>query len=635
MTIQPSKLPMPRESCSVAAHGYCEPHHNSGLRGRLDLAALLFPLHDDPRGRVRKSSQQVFRVDAIQLSVIIPTFNRSGQLRACLQALNRQCSTSGAFEVVVVVDGSTDDTLEMLASFQASYPLQIVRQENSGQPVALNRGIAAASGRYCLFLDDDILAEPGLVAEHLRAQQSQERLVAAGQIGITVPPKARWYVRAFAEGWRRHYESLNDGSAKFGWESCYSGNLSAPRQVLLDCGGFTTELTRGFDVELAYRLVQSGCALAYLPAAKGLHDERKGFPQLIRDAELAGSSGANCYQMEARILCSALGSFCAGGWRKLLLKRILLGLRIPPRVLVYLGALLDFERQASWQAFVQNLCYWRGVRHAIGGSTLWRQLTGGTPILLYHAVAEPGEKASRYVIPPGRFAAHLQWIRRFGYQPISLEHYLECRRAQRLPPARSVVITFDDGYADNYRYAFPILSRHGVPATIFLVTDHVGNVNAWDADGALAGRPILDWSQVEEMAAAGVRFGAHTRSHVRLTAVDLAEAEEQIRASHAMLANHLDQPAKAFAYPYGLHDPGLHALVVVAGFEAGLTVDAGLNGPATPDPALHRAEIQGTDSVLRLWLALWLGDPEALRGRKPLKGPQPLDARAYPHPAKG
>ena len=103
-------------------------------------------------------------------------------------------------------------------------------------------------------------------------------------------------------------------------------------------------------------------------------------------------------------------------------------------------------------------------------------------------MSDPGATSCRQE----RFAAQLRWLRRRGYQPVRLEEIIEHRRQFRLPPSRSVAITFDDGYEDNHRLALPHLRRVGMPATFFLVSARLGDANGWDRDGELAGRPLIE-----------------------------------------------------------------------------------------------------------------------------------------------
>jgi len=107
-----------------------------------------------------------------EISVIIPTFNRAEQLRLCLDSLSRQTAAPETFEVVVVDDGSTDGTEEMLRTYGAPFPLRVEQQANRGPGAARNRGIELAAGAFCLFMDDDILADPQFVSEHLLAQRA-------------------------------------------------------------------------------------------------------------------------------------------------------------------------------------------------------------------------------------------------------------------------------------------------------------------------------------------------------------------------------------------------------------------------------------------------------------------------------
>ena len=554
---------------------------------------------------------------SVEISVIVPTYNRVGRLHACLEALARQTLETGAFEVVVVADGSTDRTMAMLQEFSPPYRLRFFWQENGGQSAALNRGLSEARGQYCLFVDDDILLAPGALAEHLCAQRSGENLLGVGQILLSLPAGAGWYQRAFAEGWQRHYAALNERPTSLSWEDCYSGNLSVPRNILVERGGFDKNLDRGLDVELAFRLCDAGCSLQYLPKAVGQQDERKGFRELSRDAEEAGVTDVKLYLDDPARLSSALSSFSSSGWRKLLLRRVLLGLRIPPRLLALTGPLLRHpERRYSWHSFLQNLCYWRGVRRATRSTDLWRRLTHGTPILVYHAVGNASEPAGCFVIPGKRFDAHMRWITRFGFRVISLNELVAYWRDNRFPPARSVAITFDDGYADNHACAAPILQKHNTPATIFLVSACMDRENTWDKSGALAGRPIMNWTQAREMLASGICFGAHTRTHAALSIATESEAEREIVGSREEIEAQLKTPIPVFAYPYGIHSESVQQIVARSGYAAACTVDPGLNGPATPIHALRRAEIRGTDSAVRLWLALQLGDAEALRRRK-------------------
>jgi len=515
------------------------------------------------------------------------------------------------------VDGSTPDTLQLLTSLVTPYSLVVISQDNLGQCRALNRGVEAAQGRYCLFLDDDMVASPRLVAEHLQVQRLNDKAVAIGQITLRLPPNADWYVRSFAQGWREHYRWLNQTRVTPTWEDCYGGNLSVSRTLFVEAGGFDSRLARGYDVELAFRLHQLGAHFVYAPDARSDQDERKGRRALMADAEKAGAADYAVYQRHGQIISQALASFSEGSWRKLLLRRVLLALQLPPHWLARVGRFIARpSRQYSWYSFVQNYCYWRGVCRAAGAGHAWQQLTQGIPILLYHAFGGPGERPSRYIMPIARFSGQMRCLHLFRYHVISLEEFIDYCQSHRPPPPRSVIITFDDGYADNRSLAYPIVSRYRFPVTIFLVSGRVGSTNRWDHQGELVGRDLMSCSDVKEMSAAGIHLGAHSRSHPSLTSQLPEQAWDEIEGSQRDLKALLGIPIPAFAYPYGEYNADAQAMVERSGFRVACTADAGLNTLMTSPYALRRAEVYGTDAWPRFLLALWFGDAAALFRRR-------------------
>jgi peptidoglycan/xylan/chitin deacetylase (PgdA/CDA1 family) len=308
------------------------------------------------------------------------------------------------------------------------------------------------------------------------------------------------------------------------------------------------------------------------------------------------------------MLPQLLGTFADANMHEFLLRRILLTLKIPPRLLHLIGQLLAKERHVdSWYGFAQRYCYWRGVKSAIKDRETWQRLVHGTTILLYHSVGWPEESVGRYITESRRFRwqmALLNWLR---YRVLSMEEYLRYRIEHQLPPSRSILITFDDGYADNYALAYPILRRHGFAATIFLVSRFLGSTNQWDKQGELSGRPLLAKSEVQEMQDGGLQFGAHSRTHALLTELSPELVCDEVIGSRNDLQADLGSRLLAFAYPYGEYNVATQATLEKAGFRAGLTAQSGMNTLNTPLHALRRTEVYGTDSLLNFMLALWTG----------------------------
>jgi peptidoglycan/xylan/chitin deacetylase (PgdA/CDA1 family)/GT2 family glycosyltransferase len=546
----------------------------------------------------------------IELSVVILSHGKIERLRVCLEALCRQTELATDFEVIVVMDKSPDAAAKVRANFTAPYKLQVIQQRNSEKCNAFSRGAEAAAGHYCLFLDDEIIAHPKLLAEHLTIQREHERAIGVGQIILKLPHRADPFAHDHAQEHRDYYERLNhDRPPSF--IDCYRSNLSVPRAAILEAGGFVLDLPDSDSMmELGYRLERQGLSFVYIPKAIGFQDYRKSFIEIAADAERAGSASIrSCTRHPSMLPYLQLGAFYDMSRSAILLRRFLLSLDIPIRLVAIAGLLLNRIGTREWCRFMYSYCYWRGVRRAVPDRDIWQRLTRSPVILMYHALGRPGEPPSRYVIPRRRFALQMAWLKWRGYHILSLEEFLHDRHDDRLPPGCSVILTFDDGYADNRTVAYPILRRYGFPATVFLVSGGVGGVNRWDSSGKLAGRPLLSWTAVREMLEGGVRFGAHTQSHVPLTAVNLSRAKKEIEGSRADLERGLGRPIVTFAYPHGEINPAVQAIVESAGFVGACSCHTGVNDPVVPNHALRRIEVRGTDSFIHFALALWLGIP--------------------------
>jgi glycosyltransferase involved in cell wall biosynthesis len=570
-----------------------------------------------------------------ELSVVIPTYNRARQLQACLEALAHQTQPTNDFEVIVVVDGSTDNTLEMLSQIDVPYTLNVLQQANRGQGSACNNGARLARGRFCLFLDDDIVASSKLVAEHLKILQANQRAVAIGQLTLSISPSADWFLRRYAIGWKKHYEELNSGDRQPDWTDCYGGNMSVSRALFLAVGGLATDLPRSKDMELAYRLRQFGLSFTYIPEAIGVQDERKTIHQMADDAAARGTAAVQLWGREPSMLTTFIGPYTEASLREDLLRRTLFRVSAPPRLLDLFGSILGrYARDEKWYRFLSKYFYWRGIRKAIEDSHTWQSLMQGVPILMYHAIGAAREPASSYVIPVERFARQMEWLKRSGFHVLDLENYLEYRSTHRLPPRRTVVITLDDGYLDNWRLAYPILRQYGFPATLFPVSGKMGMTNDWSHD-ELKARPLMSWSQLKEMVhEGGIRVGAHTRTHAVLPTIPAEEMQCEISGSKEDLERALGVPVTTFAYPYGEYDSAVLTAVGAADIAGACTVAEGLNFVGTSPMALRRIEIRGTYSLLQFALALRFGYVPSVSMRNRISFLRAREGQAPASPAR-
>ncbi len=552
----------------------------------------------------------------IEISVVIPTYNRREQLRHLLELLAGQTYPASKFEVVVSVDGSIDGTSEMLEGLRTPYALQPLHRENGGHAAAVNAGIAAARGVYCILLDDDILPAPGLIAAHALTMVGDDRTVSIGAIPTVVPGDAGWFAREFAREMNGHYERLGQGRQPL-WTDCYSGNVGISRRLLEEVGEFRGDIGWGDDIELGYRLEQSGARFVYTPEAVGTQDERKGAAALLKSFEAQGAAAVEIHRRHPGTIGVLARDYHRLGPRSHRLRTACLALGVPPTLPVALGSMMAAGgRREKLGRFARSLAYWRGVRRQLNDAAKWRQLTRGTPILMYHAFAGRGESAGRYIVPIWKFRVQMALIRLLRYRVIGLGEYVDSLRRGELIPGKTVVITIDDGYADNHSLAFPTLRRYGYPATIFVVTERMGGKGNWDRDSELSGRPLMGWEEVREMSAAGIEFGAHTRTHPRLTSLSPAEAKAEIEGSKLDLASELGMLVRHFAYPYGECDDEVAGLAEGASFNGTCGVRSGLNRPGADIHRLNRTEVFGTDTPLIFAAKLRSGNTDALGAKR-------------------
>ena len=374
--------------------------------------------------------------------------------------------------------------------------------------------------------------------------------------------------------------------------------LAVARERFLAVEGFGRGLTWGEELELALRLIGRGDRLERTQAPIGT---RPAFPDDAAVLSRAAAEGRGSVMLYGHLPASLphleLGTYAAAGRRAVHLRNRLLAAGTSERWLAPLGGLLGRSRQERWLKFVVSYAYWRGVWGELTDPDTRRRLQHPPVVLMYHAIGDEREPAGRYLVPAPRFNDQLRWLRRHGYQTVRLDEILEHRRAHRLPPARAVAITFDDGYEDNYRLAFPLLRDAGMPATFYLVSSRLGQANVWDAEGELAGRTLFGREQALEMQHAGMELGAHTRHHPPLSEIAESALDEEIAGSRGDLTQALGKPVASFAYPYGKMSPAASAAVERAGFLGAVCSRSGFNDPAAPDFALRRVEVRGTDSL--------------------------------------
>lgn len=310
----------------------------------------------------------------IDLSVVIPTHNRSELLGRCLDSLCAQTQDPEGFEVIVIDDGSSDGTEAMLAAFQGRLDLRPLHPGAIGQSAARNAGIEAARGRVCLLLDDDVIASTQLLAEHLAAHAEADQIVGIGALTQEPPAGRDWYAHAFARAWSRHYARLEHEPPS--WRDCYGGNLSAPRAMLQAVGGFSTEIQISKDIEIGFRLQRHGALLRYLPRAAAVHDDQKPRQRLLEDLRRQGAGYIELVELHPEMGPELLGWFAVGSRRELWLRRKLISAGVRPGLLTAIGPLLPGNKYKDlWYEFVRKFAFWRAVRGGLSAQQ-WLKLSG-------------------------------------------------------------------------------------------------------------------------------------------------------------------------------------------------------------------------------------------------------------------
>ena len=222
-------------------------------------------------------------------------------------------------------------------------------------------------------------------------------------------------------------------------------------------------------------------------------------------------------------------------------------------------------------------------------SKLWSK--NQVRILCYHRVCDLPETNDSMMylnVPPEAFAQQMAFLSQNGFNVITLEQFIEYKDGNRKPPSKTVVITFDDGYRDNYINAFPILEKYNFKGTFFIVTDYIDGDRIFHwlklGEKSLAHSQEnkqywlpLSRGEILDMSAQGACFGSHTRSHCSLNSVDKNVAMEELKGSKECLEKILLKPVRCFCYPYGDMNNSVKSLVKAAGYSAAVSTLAGGN----------------------------------------------------------
>ena len=212
------------------------------------------------------------------------------------------------------------------------------------------------------------------------------------------------------------------------------------------------------------------------------------------------------------------------------------------------------------------------------------------PVLMYHSI-DYNDKATKLSANPESFGAQMEFLHKHKYNVMTLENLAAYIKDKKIIPPKTVVITFDDGFYNNYECAYPILKKYNMPAAIFIIVSKIGSPG------------YLGWKEIKEMSDSGlITIGSHTISHKWLPAMGTKNLKSELAESKAILEEHIGKPVKALCYPIGAHNDRVEREAKLAGYICAVATNPGRFSPNDDLYSIKRIKISRTsDNLLVFW----------------------------------
>ena len=229
----------------------------------------------------------------------------------------------------------------------------------------------------------------------------------------------------------------------------------------------------------------------------------------------------------------------------------------------------------------------------LGFYFIWVIPRYAVPILMYHDI---NYGKGSFFVSPDNFNKQMEYIKKHGYEVITLDELVTSIKNKKSLGRNKVVITFDDGYKDNFKYAYPVLKKFGFPATIFIITGFVDNNPAF-----------LKWEEVAVMSKDGISFGSHTKTHLYLgeTLEDKIVLKELV-GSKRDIEERIGVPADYLCYPSGGFNDRVKELAAQAGYKGACTTNRGFAKFNRDTYELKRIKVTNSDITrpFSFWIKL-------------------------------
>ena len=230
------------------------------------------------------------------------------------------------------------------------------------------------------------------------------------------------------------------------------------------------------------------------------------------------------------------------------------------------------------------------------------------PILMYHSISRYATpEFKQFVVSPLSFADQMAYLYQQAYTPVTVSQFIDMRsQGSSALPMRPIVITFDDGFADFYTHALPVLVQYNFPATLYVTTAFVNGTSRWLERAGESMRQMLTWAQLREINALGIECGAHSHLHPQLDTLPGSIVRAEVVQSKRLLEDHLGRQALSFAYPFGYQNALVRRLVREAGYTSACSVKHTMCS-VTSDPFSLPRLMVGADTDRDAFAALITG----------------------------
>jgi len=229
----------------------------------------------------------------------------------------------------------------------------------------------------------------------------------------------------------------------------------------------------------------------------------------------------------------------------------------------------------------KKLIIWGGIGIGAAILVIFIRAQYVLPVAMYHSVQPSVPEGNRLIVSVEAFDRQMRFVKMNDYTVLPLHEAAAMIDEGRKLPRKALVLTFDDGYEDNYLYAYPILKKYGLPATIFLIVNDIGTPDK------------LNWDQIREMQDSGlITFGSHSLSHPFLECITSPpELVNEILGSKNALERSLGRPVRTFSYPCGRLNDDVRQKVIDAGYGAAVVTNPGKAFSSSDVFALKRLRI--------------------------------------------